>query len=146
MEVSYRAPQGDSILGRPDSLLFFIPEFAEIKQVKFTEIREHHFSTIIILVIRSVHEKHNEQFHFQQRIGATSLIVHISCDAESPKQRNHAQKSVSFSQPVGLLWPAQRAHSCHPAARNLAASKNAEMAVLKSNGTRGCCLDQVYDH
>ena len=113
---------------------------------KFTEIREHHFSTIIILVIRSVHEKHSEQFHFQQRIGATSLIVHISCDAESPKQRNHAQKSVSFSQPVGLLWPARRAHSCHPAARNLAASKNAEMAVLKSNGTRGCCLDQVYDH
>ena len=93
MEVSYRAPQGDSIFGRPDSLLFFIAEFAEIKQVKFTEIRGHHFLTIH-LVIRSVHEKHSEQFHFQQRIGATSLIVHISCDAESPKQRNDAQKSV----------------------------------------------------
>ena len=88
MEVSYRAPQGDSMLGRPDSLLFFIPEFAEIKQVKFTEIREHHFSTIIILVIRSVHENHSEQFHFQQRIGATTLMVHIT--AATPSHRNNA--------------------------------------------------------
>ena len=105
--------------------------------MKFTEIREHHFSTIIILVIRSVHENHSEQFHFQQRWGYVSADgPHNSCDAESPKQRNDAQKSVSFSQPVGLLWPARRAHSCHPAARNLAALKNAEMAILKSNGTR----------
>ena len=89
MEASYRAPQGDSISGRPDSRLFFIPEFVEIKQVKFMEIREHRFSTIIILVIRSVHEKHSAQFHFQQHIGATSqLMVHIT--AAMPSHRNNA--------------------------------------------------------
>ena len=100
MEVSYRAPQGDSIRGRPDSLLFFIPEFAEIKQVKFTEIRGHHFSTLIILVIRSVHENHSEQFHFQQRIGATTLMVHIT--AAMPSHRNNAIVRIS---PKKLKWP-----------------------------------------